>query len=277
MTDFNVPQISQLDPKQPDYVAKLEEGFVGLGKATELLLKEYEKTSQMTEENIADILREKGITVSQPKVLYEREERKGNILKKVRAVAVEIEAGDREEARRIEDLIDSYHETRDQEANNLGKELRSKVKILTRAFEDYVDAALKLTVIQPLNEINPDYPTAHFFVVRTNGVYEAHIDLTGEKSAQFYRNPNLDPKLFDDGSYVEDFRKKSEGIEANAYLVRNPLSALPIGNLGDYAVSNTVYLLLKERRQRDKEKEASKSVGQKLVDRIKSAMDSFKE
>ncbi len=273
MAEFNVPQIDQLNPQQPDYVAKLDEGFAQLREASGVLHQAYEGIASRGGKDIVDFLREKGITVSQHEVLYDKEEREGDTLTRKRAEAIGIVATSRDESRRIEDLIDTYHETRDREA----KDLRVKLKVLARAFEDYVDATLQLTEVQALNEINPEYPTAHFFVVRTDGVYEAHIDLAERKVAGVYRKSSLDPKLFGDKSDVTEFRKQSEGVKANAYLVRNPSSELPVSLLVDYAVLTTCYQLLKDRQQKEEEQESGKTLGHKLVDRIKSAMKLFSE
>ena len=272
--EINVPQISQLNPQQPDYAAKLDEGIAQLRVASRALDELYRReASRFMGRDITDLLRASGVTVSDPRVLYEKEERNPSLLKIQREVSIDIVAGGIAEVRRIEDLVETYHETRDRKIG----ELRKKHKELRRAFEDYTDAALQLTCIQTLREVNPDYPTIHFFVVRRDGVYEAHIDLTRDKSIQFYKSENLTPELFDNDAYLEEFMRLSQGVNANAYLVKNPSSELSVDLLIKYAVLTVTDVLLKDSRRKTEERERKKTTGQRLVDRITSAMKFFEK
>ena len=157
------------------------------------------------------------------------------------------------------------------------KGLQTQSKMLRRALEDYIDAALQLTEIQPLNETNPKFSNAYLFVVTTDGVYEVYRDYKNNRNKQFCRKSILSPELFSSDLKVEELGKPFKKVKYNVYSVKNPSSELPLESLIKNAISTIHYELLQKKGKTMGDIEKRKTIGQRLVGRIKYIRDTISQ
>ena len=270
MIDFQVTPIRDLDVSKPDYSKTLDQGLSQLLKFRAELRDEQVRTYG-NKRDVVDFLKGRGVRIDNHEVAHESSHRDeigfGNSLViKFTPVVTTIA-----EQRALEDALGDYDRIHRDRIETLERNERD----MLRAIDDYCSAALSMTKIEPLTTPNPDYRTVHFFIVRPDGVYEAHMD--AEKVTAMLHRTELKPSLFDDGHYIEQFRSQSEGVEANAYLIRNPLQNVPVNALLGYAISQTFSELDKEASLREREADVQKSIGERLVDRIRKAMRDFRK
>src|SRR3989344_2504604 len=262
---INIPKIGQLDPKQADYPTRLDEGlsqmdayFQTLNQDSQDFIQEKEAFFKYMQEN--GVPRETFLEYRlTDELVTKKEGRFITRIGEIKVIECTTSPSTKEESRRIEDLTHAYYETKNQKAQENNRQSEQ----IKRAHEDYIDAILGLTEIKPLNDINANYRTVHLFIPRQDGVYEMHINLGNKEVIPVFKKEGLTPDLFADDSYIDDFRKHSEGVEANAYLVKNPSKEIPVEILSDHA-SLTI---LKQLRDKLKDLASKRSVGQKLVSR----------
>lgn len=201
--ELKLPDIRTLNPKQPDYVSKIDDG-IEIIRAARLELENYQKGRK----DIVEFLREKGIHINVNSTTIKSE---GNIRK---TTNIGIQINSEEEIKKIEELThEFYKEKIETEKQNMR---------LEDANNNYFHAAIDLTKTQKLNESKFDCSLFQFYFANPEGVYELRTDLRNPNDTKVIKNELLNPALFSDEKYVLDFKNKSKDAKANAYLFTNP-------------------------------------------------------
>jgi hypothetical protein len=263
---LDIPNINTLDPKDPSYVAKLDAGMTKITESAVALIQEMHGIVR-NGKNIGDYLKANGITDIQPEVFFDEEIKTQSGQANAFVIGIKIPK-DKEKARQLEDVVQKY----DRKIVDEQDAWEENRKNLRRAFEDYTGAIKELTQVEPLGTSKTEHNDLHLFIVRPDGVYEFHQRMDKPYARNVQKNPHLEPALFDTPNYIDDFAKQAVGISANAYVVRNPSTTIPIEDLTYEAVLKVSEQLAKQEMAETKKAEDQKGPGQKLVDRIKKAM-----
>lgn len=274
MEQNKIPQISELNPEQLDYVARLDEGMNQL----ELVLDDcYERRKEFMSKGADDqiaYLRENGVTAElEKKVLAETEDETYFAKITTRAEALIVHNANKEENRAVEDLIDMYDELRNQEERKFNKELKD----LSRAYEDYSEALHQLTEIKLLNEVNPlMFWAAHLYIIEGQDVYEAQIDLRNPEIV-IGRSPNMKPEYFESEECLSNFSSVEDENVPSAYLISNPstvIQAKDLVNSSFVKIAKTQLNALKEESKKESKKE-KKKVPKKFFNKVRDSLLKF--
>lgn len=259
--------IHELDPKDLQYVDDLDSGLYELDTLRDQLRQKIMLRNSTTAARIRDILQKSGV---------EAKVEDSEVPEKIIAPGVKIVSGfsityQGKTKRDIAVARGLVEEFEDSEKAKEIEESRQR-RNLDRQWEEYVDAALKLTQVTPLVTVDNTRPTAHFFIVRPEGVYEARVNVDkGELSCSYKPIPNVSPEKFQQvaSKSPNDFFRYGVG-DVNPFMVTNPVNVLPLRPVIEYATQQTFDTLKEARVAFLKDKEARKSLGEKLVERVRS-------
>ncbi len=259
-----LPTLKDLNPKQSDYAARLDAGVeqleVALAGVTEEATAFYDRFDPVA------YLRSKGFEVEElPPSVHEH--RTGDdVTERLQRRLSIVTTKSREDEWRLEDEVQAY---KDQTAAGV-REIQEREKQIRRRFSEFSAAIHTLTQVKPLTMPNPDYQDLHFYIVRPDGVYEAHAGENGIIPPT--KSDTLDPALFQDQKFIAEFRERSKGVGANAYLITNPSQKIPVNALLVTGGCLAVEQLEERERFFDKEK----TPAQRLADRLKDIVRTSK-
>ncbi len=266
--NWEVKPVVELDKSDRTvYARTLDDGIVKAKTGFRVAGDELSEEALSRGSDLAAYLSGNGISASYERKLDSREEVPG--LGSVRMAVGHLRVvgdGTVDCRRRHEDLTEKFTEEREARVRDIEK----RIKSLSRSFEDYVGAALELTEIEELSQVGPANETAHFFVLREDGLYEGHVNLRTMDHTPLLKREGIDPKRFDDKSYVEQFRTSGGGLRANVYLVRNPCREIDYAMLGMYAFDTTQKKATDTRADETKRREEGIPLGRRLADIVKS-------
>ncbi len=255
------------------YAAALDEGIkkaiIGFRVASDELVEEALSRGPV----LAAYLSGEGINASYVRELDSREEIPG--LGSVRVAIGHLRVigdGTVEYRRRHEDITERFVEEREAKIRDIEK----RKKLLSRSFEDYIGAALELTEIEELSKTGPTNETAHFFILRDDGLYEGHVDLRTLNHTPLQKREGIDPKRFNDKGYLEQFRTNDQGLKANVYLVRNPCKEISHSMLGSYAFDTTQKKNADAKADEVRRREEGIHPGRKLADIVRVMTERFR-
>jgi len=204
-----VPTIGNLNSEEHDYVARLDEGLKTIKGSTELLCNCLRRIQTKKIEEALSLLKETGIDAKYADL--------GLFI----AVTENSEFVNKEQLRSLEDKFETFKGKMIAELEPLFE----KKKQLTRSMEDYAEKTLALTQFTQLTKFNINYQL-YLLLVRPKGVYVCD-EIGNDNTPHADKNESLDPKKFDDESYLQTFKEESKKAKTNAYLVQNPSSELP--------------------------------------------------
>jgi len=257
---YKVPTLEGLDPKAPDYAAKLDEGLTGVLKLFGEFKGHLKQKAAEEEGYMGSFLREKGIDVHGTETLSVGDE------KLMVAMGV---AKDRAGRRALEDAVSDYRD----EQNGELRDARRTLTQFQRSYEDHIDALLELSEVNPLNEVKPSHRVLHLYVVGATKVYETHIDLESASVVGPNESSNLTSEMFTNPDTLAEFKKQSEDAKGNAYVIHSPSTELPISKLELYGIKKVldeIYTLRKEAREAE---DAQKGPGEKFADSMQRGSD----
>ena len=232
MTDeFKIPTVPEKLKKKDlgSYVLNLERGLAGV---EELLQRETHDAHALLKRAYLDLVEEakkiEGVTIRElPQIRNElREGDKVLITSSVNGTVIEYEIS---KAKGIERAIDDISTRTKRAYEDALRPYQDRITALGKAQEDFKEAITDLTEITPLNEGTREPNSAHFYLVRNDGVYETHVDLKEDKVLEPYKNQHLTAETFRDGRTLDAFRIESQELAVNAYLITNPSSVIPVG------------------------------------------------
>ncbi len=228
MTDPYIPQISELNPEMDDYHSRLDDGIRALRSAHEQISEQARLFAENKGDDFALYLRERGFNPEVEELFHIGDE---DFL--VKAVEVDVEKRDGEF---WQALIDYEGE----KGSELAR-IRALNSELEEACEDYLAAALKMTLSRPLGELNPDYSSVHVFFLRPEKVYEGHLGEDGKTMT--YESPRLRSDHFTE-KFIENLGEKLGELKTNFLLVINPVLELPFELQAEYVLDTEIEALL---------------------------------
>lgn len=272
MSNLELPDISKLDSKQPDYVQKLDEGLISI-------LKMYESVSDsfadifLTPEEFVDRMKNKGIEVLDVKENYSLNEKVGGKnTTSFSAHEISMKPNSNNFAI-IEDLFDELEETYSKRIKETKKDL-NKILDVGNKYAHAIDDLTTLTSLTPENAV---YDSGHFYFIVRGDVYETHIqwDLKDKNNFEPQKSEKLTPEMFKDQNVLASF-KGSTDVKAMAYLVENPSQVIELNGLSHLAYVLACQGLAKLENEKfdadlaaKKEAEDLKTPFQKIMDSIK--------
>lgn len=260
--------IHELDPKYPRHVADLNNGIYELDTLRDQLRQKIMLRNSTTAARVRDILQKSGVEAK----VEDLEVAEKIIAPGVKIVTSEFSITYQGKTKRdiavARGLVEEFEDSEKAKEIEESRQRRN----LDRQWEEYADAALKLTQVTPLVTVDNTRPTAHFFIVRPEGVYEARVNVDKEELSCSYKPiPNVSPEKFQQvaSKSPNDFFRYGVG-DVNPFMVTNPVNVLPLRQVIEYATQQTFDTLKEARVAFLKDKEARKSLGEKLVERVRS-------
>lgn len=225
--EFQIPVLDQLDSSQPNYVSKLEEG---LTQARTMYDSQLDRMNQLairyTDGIISNIEGIEGVVVDELPEVSRTEKVGDEVVREHLMRTIVARTKTRGQSREAYDVIRQSQRSHEDEM----RILEDNLVRTERSMEDFMVAISGLTEVIPLNETSFEYKTLHFYIPKQDEVYEAHFSMDGSFSRPT-RNSDLNPSNFSDREFLEDFKKQSEGVGANAYMVTNPSELIPVEQL----------------------------------------------
>jgi len=223
---LNIPTLEGLNPDAEDYVAKLDEGLVSLRPLYAQAIEDIKSRFKAVHGDVVDALKGAGFEVSNTSYEELDSESDPGIKFKVEGTS----PTDKSDARRLEDML---RESMGQFQSEFGDYSRRVLQI-TRAHEDYKDALLGLTHVEPLKEVDGNQSELHIYTVFRGKVYEMHVDYESKSVTRPNENKDMTPEMFTDPKSLEGIREAAKSAKGNAYLITNPSSELSVGAVGRY-------------------------------------------
>jgi hypothetical protein len=226
----NIPSLEGLDPSQPDYAVKLDEGIKRIFDLTDANFQKLRQAQIEANDGLLKLLEEHGLKTQRGPEIVVISPRGG-----LAASTYFGDASSLEEKRKIEDLVATYK--REKEADL--KPLEDRQRDIQRAAQDFGQAILDNTRIEPLSQ-GLIYTLLHIYLITPNGVFEAQDTLSCHPNKKSFptnltENPNLKPEHFKEESFITRFKEQSQDVGALGYLIFNPSAELPVQELFNYA------------------------------------------
>lgn len=249
--DVIIPELGALDPSQDDYVARLDEDFSLLVGLAEGLEKKLANRLKRREEGLVVHMAEWGFPLKPEQISHD----------KFNTILVEYKNDDPDHCREIDREVDRFA---DREGMEYFAPLRLQARDVKWAIEDYSRSILSLTKIETLKDGGPNQQIAHFFYVRGNDVFEAHLNIDEAAFTSPVKNPNISRYAFAN-KHSGELGARMERIDGNVYLIKNPSKALDPEPLMHVAMERKYSKILDERKE-------AMSPAQKLILSMKSGV-----
>lgn len=254
MTALNeIPALGTLDSNSPEYVAQLDAGLLATTQLKAELREQHRAFLKSVPENLAGYLQGQGIQDAPTDVQFLSIHAEGLEDRVVRELSGKITTMDRNARREIEDAMTKYQRQTQRQIWVLNDSRR----IATRLHQDYSTAALSLTKINPIVELD-SMGNKIFYILRGKRVYEVslRVPVMGEKFLEVsekgrIEGPRLykmvEASLFSNPEFVSALAQNPD-LKANVYVVSNPCNELHVDELFKYVLTTEV-IKLEEREE----------------------------
>lgn len=265
--EFKFPSLADLERSHPDYPTKLEHGIMGIEESLQVEHARANDLGNRSSEDLIAKLRDiGGVTVNDaPELAMNLDLGCGHGLS---VSTYTVNSTGLAARRRVEDI--TRESARELRANVEASE--DRMRELQRAHADFREAALDLTEVTPLNNIDGIPTSLHLYIERGDKIYEGHIDLESTQMTPPSENPRLRPEYFTDRETKAGFGSEASRLKAEAYLVKNPVGLVPYQILFAKAGQDVVRAIM----GREAESDERKPGYVRLVDGIQRAINYFR-
>lgn len=221
MNHFDITPAYILNPKDHDYIDKLDFGFKRLNDAMQSVDEKAEKLSRELSREITDILEKNGISnVRNIEFPY--------------GSGISIPLRGIKEVIKVNKLVEQYKKTRKDDI----QEIEKQGKILGNLFEGYTNITLGLTEIEPLNVIEPGSERYYLTIAKADEVYTAFVTPFMGFMNVVIGKTRLAIETIESFDYLNEVKTKSRETGFNAYLSKNPSREIGIEPLIEYSIMN---------------------------------------
>ena len=236
----DIPSLEGLDPAQEDYAKRLDQGLRKLSDLSDEVGRQLNQRAQEFNDGLVKLLGEEGIELKKGKTIQV-----SSPLGNLQGNYYNTHIDNPKQIFKIQEIMVQYKKEQDR----ITRPLVERRDQLNKAFSEFGKAVIDNTKIEPLNK-NAIFTNLHLYIITPHKVYEIQEDLPchgqtgivlncqyGKKplTSRPITNSKLDPKLFEDPNFIEQFRAQSQGAQANAYLIINPSTEIPVETLTHYA------------------------------------------
>jgi hypothetical protein len=217
--EVELPTLEGLDPKQPDYVQKLDEGFTRLREYRDKRMRDYdEKIQKLGQDTMALLKGLEGIVVETvPGFEGKVEEIDGG---RAYSIGFSIKVDNDGKRKEADDIVSKYIDAVTS-IDDGGFTDTSFIEASVRT-SGFIQTIAGLTKVSLLKNTKDDPEKIEFYIPRADGVYVAKID---------FESDDLPKPIKDDALKAEDINEQrfaSTPADTAVYRVDNPSKVIPL-------------------------------------------------
>ncbi len=230
MDSDDVPQVDSLDADSPEYVVDLEQGLIKLDDDLKEQVGYLRNLVDTIYTQLYMRLQGKGVDLAPIEEILQKKCYKAHYADLLEILHEGV--GLRTHSPQAEKLLQQTTREINRFFNHRGSTISSAVVGLHNRRREYEIAIMGLTEAEAVvNEGSPD--TLYTFILRREGVFEAHVDIATGTTKGPKINPQLCRLYLEDPHFLRSLKR--EGVQA-AYKIRNPSEIMTLAALTQYGV-----------------------------------------